>query len=245
MDNYITGAAIKQLREKRGMTQAELADQIGVSGKAVSKWETGRGLPDISLVQPLAQALGVSVIELMNGEPVTNTNRGCNLLRGKLCVCPVCGNVLHSTGSMVARFLAEHSKAARGDQAWRDAAVYAVAHKEERDVTETFLNRLDNYKTANVKIIRALLGCSEGEAKQILADLVELDLLEELDIEDCYFVVHKEIPNGIGLFKMHVVYVLAMERRNAGKPVFEGEEMERAINELCEDPIDNGKEEEQ
>jgi len=102
MDTYITGAAIKQLREKRGMTQAELADQIGVSGKAVSKWETGRGLPDISLVQPLAQALGVSVIELMNGEPVTNTNRGCNLLRGKLCVCPVCGNVLHSTGSMVA-----------------------------------------------------------------------------------------------------------------------------------------------
>ena len=149
------------------------------------------------------------------------------------------------TGSMVARFLAEHSKAARGDQSWRDAAVYAVAHEEERDVTETFLNRLDNYKTANVKIIRALLGCSEGEAKQILADLVELDLLEELDIEDCYFVVHKEIPNVIGLFKMHVVYVLAMERRNAGKPVFEGEEMERAINELCEDPIDNGKEEEQ
>ena len=53
MDNYITGAAIKQLREKRGMTQAELADQIGVSGKAVSKWETGRGLPDISLVHLL------------------------------------------------------------------------------------------------------------------------------------------------------------------------------------------------
>ena len=102
MDTYITGAAIKQLREKRGMTQAELADQIGVSSKAVSKWETGRGLPDLTLIQPLAQALGVSVIELMNGQSVTNTNRGCNLLRGKLCVCPVCGNVLHSTGGMVA-----------------------------------------------------------------------------------------------------------------------------------------------
>ena len=84
------------------MTQAELADQIGVSDKAVSKWETGRGLPDISLIQPLAQALGVSVIELMNGEAVANTNRSCNMLRGKLYVCPVCGNVLHSTGSMVA-----------------------------------------------------------------------------------------------------------------------------------------------
>lgn len=102
MDTYITGATIRKLRELRDMTQAELADQIGVSDKAVSKWETGRGLPDISLVQPLAQALGVSVIELMNGETITNTNRGCNMLRSKLYVCPVCGNVLHSTGGMVA-----------------------------------------------------------------------------------------------------------------------------------------------
>ena len=102
MDTYITGAVIKHLRELRGMTQAGLADTIGVSDKAVSKWETGRGLPDISLVQPLAQALGVSVIELMNGEHITNTNRACNMLRGHFYVCPVCGNVLHSAGNMVA-----------------------------------------------------------------------------------------------------------------------------------------------
>ena len=101
MNTYVTGAAIRQLRESRNLTQAVLAEQIGVSSKTVSKWETGKGLPDISLLQPLAQALGVSILELMNGEPVINRNVSANLLRGKFCVCPVCGNVIHSTGQAV------------------------------------------------------------------------------------------------------------------------------------------------
>ena len=62
MNTYVTGTTIKQLREARKMTQAELAGKIGVSSKTVSKWETAKGLPDISLLQPLAQALGISVI---------------------------------------------------------------------------------------------------------------------------------------------------------------------------------------
>ena len=82
MNTYVTGAAIRQLRESRNLTQAALAEQIGVSSKTVSKWETGKGLPDISLLQPLAQALGVSILELMNGEPVINRNVSANLLRG-------------------------------------------------------------------------------------------------------------------------------------------------------------------
>ena len=56
MNTYVTGATIKQLRESRKLTQAELADRIGVSSKTVSKWETAKGLPDISLLQPLAEA---------------------------------------------------------------------------------------------------------------------------------------------------------------------------------------------
>jgi len=101
MNTYVTGAMIKHLREKSGMTQAELAERIGVSSKTVSKWETAKGLPDISLLQPLAQALGVSVIELMNGEHITNKNVSANLLRSKFYVCPVCGNVIHCGGETV------------------------------------------------------------------------------------------------------------------------------------------------
>lgn len=101
MNTYVTGAAIKALREARKLTQADLAQMIGVSSKTVSKWETAKGLPDISLLQPLAQALGISVIELMNGQHITNKNLSANMLKGKFYVCPVCGNVVHTLGDAV------------------------------------------------------------------------------------------------------------------------------------------------
>ena len=101
MQNYVTGTVIRTLREKRRMTQAELAGLLNVSDKAVSKWETGRGLPDISLLAPLANALRISVPELLSGAPVENRNRASNLLRSSLYVCPVCGNVIHAKGDAV------------------------------------------------------------------------------------------------------------------------------------------------
>ena len=101
MNTYVTGTAIKTKRESRRLTQADLANLINVSSKTISKWETGKGLPDISLLQPLAQALGISVIELLNGEQITNQNRSANLLRSKFYVCPLCGNVIHSFGDTV------------------------------------------------------------------------------------------------------------------------------------------------
>ena len=99
MDHYITGSSIKTLRERCGLTQAQLAEQLSVSDKTVSKWETARGLPDITLLEPLAAALHVSLPELLSGEFITNTNRSANLLRSRLYVCPVCGNILHASGA--------------------------------------------------------------------------------------------------------------------------------------------------
>ena len=101
MDRYVTGAMIKRLREGRGMTQGELARLVEVSDKAVSRWECGRGYPDITLLEPLASALGVSVAELLAGADVNNANRSANVLRSKLYVCPVCGNVLSAMGEAV------------------------------------------------------------------------------------------------------------------------------------------------
>lgn len=101
MNKYVTGTMIKRLRENRNMTQHQLAEKISVSDKAVSKWETGRGYPDIALIEPIAEALGVSVIELFSGEDVVNTNRSFNMLRMKLHVCPICGNIIQSTGEAV------------------------------------------------------------------------------------------------------------------------------------------------
>lgn len=101
MNVYVTAKTIKKLREERHMTQTGLAELIGVSDKAISKWETARGLPDISLIEPLAKALGVSVIELISGEYRINQNISCNVKRSKIYVCPVCGNIIHATGAAV------------------------------------------------------------------------------------------------------------------------------------------------
>ena len=101
MDKYVTGAVIRRLRENKKMTQEELAEKIYVSSKAVSKWETGQGFPDISLMEPLAKALDISVIELLSGEDVRNRNRSSNVSRAKFYVCPVCGNVIQSIGEAV------------------------------------------------------------------------------------------------------------------------------------------------
>lgn len=98
MERYITGATIKTLREKSGMTQAQLGESLGVTDKAVSKWETAKGLPDITLIEPLAWALGVSVPELLSGELITNKNISANVLRSKFYVCPICGNIFRTMG---------------------------------------------------------------------------------------------------------------------------------------------------
>lgn len=70
MENIDLGAFIAQLRKEAGMTQKELADRIHVTDKAVSKWETGKGFPDIKLLDPLSRALGVSLAELVQGERI-------------------------------------------------------------------------------------------------------------------------------------------------------------------------------
>ena len=101
MNQYVRGAMIKRLRENKKMTQQELAKKLNVTAKAVSKWETNHGYPDISLVESLADALSVSLIELFSGENVVNTNKAFNMRKIKFYVCPVCGNILCSSGEAV------------------------------------------------------------------------------------------------------------------------------------------------
>ncbi len=135
MDTYVTGNTVKQLREKRGLTQGELAEKIGVSSKTVSKWETGKGLPDISLLQPLAQALGISLIELMNGEHITNKNISANMLRSKFYVCPVCGNVMHGMGSAVISCCGITLPALEAEEADHDHAITVENVEDEHFIT--------------------------------------------------------------------------------------------------------------
>ncbi len=98
MNQYVTGAVIRELREKKKITQFELAEKLGVSDKTVSKWETGKGYPDITLLESIAKTFSISVTELISGNTIHNANVSANMLRSKFYVCPVCGNVIHGMG---------------------------------------------------------------------------------------------------------------------------------------------------
>ncbi len=101
MNQYITGTAIRELREQRNITQLQLSEILKVSNKTVSKWETGKGYPDITLLEPIADAFGISVPELISGHRIKNENVSANMIRSKFYICPVCGNVIHSMGEAV------------------------------------------------------------------------------------------------------------------------------------------------
>ncbi len=135
MNTYVTGNTIRQLREKRKLTQAELADAIGVSSKTVSKWETCKGLPDISLLQPLAQALGISVIELMNGQQIMNKNISANMMRCKFYVCPICGNIIHSAGDALISCCGVTLPALEAEEADEEHAITMEQVEDEQFLT--------------------------------------------------------------------------------------------------------------
>ena len=101
MNQYVTGAVIRKLREENHLTQSELAEKLCVSDKTISKWETAKGYPDISLLEPIAKIFGISITELISGNAVSNVNVSANMMRSKFYICPVCGNIIHSMGEAV------------------------------------------------------------------------------------------------------------------------------------------------
>lgn len=96
MDCEKMGALIRALRQEKQLTQRQLAGLLHVSEQAVSKWETGMGCPDISLLPPLSSALGTPVEALLQGALPVQEERGGNMRKTKFYVCPVCGNVITS-----------------------------------------------------------------------------------------------------------------------------------------------------
>lgn len=94
-----TGALIRALRTEQGLTQKQLADRLHLSDRTVSKWERGAGCPDVSLLGALARELGVDPGCLLAGELGRSPREGGNMKRIKFYVCPVCGEVVYSTGN--------------------------------------------------------------------------------------------------------------------------------------------------
>ena len=97
MDNKKVGQLIRELRKERYMTQAQLAEQLHVSDKTVSKWETGKGGPELSLLTEISKIFGIDLQNLLAGELNQNQLRSINMRKVKLYICPTCGNVVIAT----------------------------------------------------------------------------------------------------------------------------------------------------
>lgn len=96
LDNVKIGRLILRLRKENNMTQLQLAEKMGISDKAVSKWERGLGCPDIELITQLAEIFNVDLEKLLSGDIEINSVLGGNLKKICFYVCPVCGNIITS-----------------------------------------------------------------------------------------------------------------------------------------------------
>lgn len=96
MDNVKIGNLIYKLRKEKQMTQLQLAEQINISDKAISKWERGLGCPDISLLPELSKIFDVDLETLLSGNLKNNDVLGGNMKKMCFYICPNCGNMINA-----------------------------------------------------------------------------------------------------------------------------------------------------
>ena len=99
MDYQKIGQLIRRLRTEKGLTQTELAELLHVSNKTVSKWECGKGCPELSLFPALSNVLNTDFSALFSGETTEKHRDSGNLRRISFYICPVCGNLIAATSS--------------------------------------------------------------------------------------------------------------------------------------------------
>jgi DNA-binding XRE family transcriptional regulator/desulfoferrodoxin (superoxide reductase-like protein) len=98
MDCTMVGHLIHQLRTAQGLTQKAVANRLNISDKTISKWESGRGCPDLSLLSGLSDVLGADILKLLNGDLNPDKADVGDIRLTRFYVCPACGNILTSTG---------------------------------------------------------------------------------------------------------------------------------------------------
>lgn len=100
MDASKVGELIYSLRKEKGLTQKQLADQLNISDRTISKWERGYGCPDVSLLSDLSGLLGVNIENILEGDLFSNEFIGGNMKKSSYFVCPSCNNIVMATGNI-------------------------------------------------------------------------------------------------------------------------------------------------
>ena len=123
MDLIKSGKLLCDLRKAKGMTQKQVADRVGVLPKTVSKWETGHGFPDVSVVSSLADILGVSERILLSGNLTQNMQEVGNMKKIKFYVCPDCGSIMQGIGECKIACCGKHVEALKSKKTMDDHAI--------------------------------------------------------------------------------------------------------------------------
>ena len=153
MNQIKTGKLIRSMRKKQNMTQLALAEMLGVSDKAVSKWERGCGVPDISLLPLLSQALGVDTEVLLRGELEENAMSSGNLNKLKFYLCPDFANLLFSTDDADVHCCGKKLSPMAAKKAKAENSALTVIHEADR---ENLLAHLKNYvKKGDTILVKA------------------------------------------------------------------------------------------
>lgn len=162
MDLCKNGELIHSLRKAKGMTQKQVADRLGVLPKTISKWETGHGFPDTSLLSELADILGVSIDTLLSGNLTFNSEEAENFKKISFFVCPHCGSFMHGMGKCTVNCCGKQLsplKAARPDdehgitiEETENEYTVTFAHEMIREHFIAFVSYVSNDRVMTVKL---------------------------------------------------------------------------------------------
>ena len=172
---------LKMLRLKRGLSQKQIADHLGISPQSVSKWETGESLPSIEFLPKMAECLECDINEFF-------TKKGEK---------PMDFSFVESFFALEADVLHNGYKT--------ELEEFLRKNPDTLDMITSLCNNLAEYKTLNVKTIQGILNCNESEARTFIHHLERCELIEKLDIADAYFVIKDAVEGLVYLLRIQLV----------------------------------------
>lgn len=159
MNSEKIGQLLLKLRKEKGLTQKQLADTLFVSDKAVSKWERGLGVPDITLLNAISSVYQVNIEKILQGELESNCNDGGNMKKIKFYTCPTCGNITTATGNPEISCCGRKLTALKAQKSDNDHTI--IVQKNDGDLFITFNHEMSKKHfinfIANVSYDRVLL----------------------------------------------------------------------------------------
>ncbi len=147
MDHTKIGGLIRCLRQERGLTQRQLAERMGISDKAVSKWERGMGCPDLSLLPELSDIFHVDLDQLLAGELDSREALGGNMKKTAFYICPDCGNVITAMADAAVSCCGKRLEAAQPQKAAEEDRLTVEAVENDLFLTSDHPMSKDHYIT--------------------------------------------------------------------------------------------------